>query len=203
MNDTKERILNQAERLFAEQGYSATSLRSVIAAAGVNLAAVHYHFHSKEALLDAVVMRRVEPMNRERLALLEEYERAAGGEPPTLEAVLTALLAPPVRLTRQPGFAMFAKLMGRLYLEGDVPLVHKYFGAIFKRFMAAIRRILPDLPENEFLWRAYFAQGVMACALRGRPEMVGATGELTVERLVSFISAGLRAPIAAETRSNA
>ena len=78
MLDTKERILETAERLFAEKGYGAVSLRSIIAAAEVNLAAVHYHFHSKEALLDAVLQRRIEPVNRERLALLEEYERAAG-----------------------------------------------------------------------------------------------------------------------------
>src|ERR1035441_9434380 len=68
MTDTKERILDTAERLFSEQGYAATSLRSIIARAGVNLAAVHYHFHSKEALLEAVILRRSVPANHEPIA---------------------------------------------------------------------------------------------------------------------------------------
>ena len=119
MLDTKERILETAERLFAERGYGATSLRSIIAAAKVNLAAVHYHFRSKEALLDAVLERRIEPINRERLALLEEQERAAGDAPPSIEAVLTALIEPPLRLSRDPSYRMFVKLMGRIFADGN------------------------------------------------------------------------------------
>src|SRR5438309_7430250 len=119
MSETTERILNTAERLFAERGYGATSLRSIIAAAEVNLAAVHYHFRSKEALLDAVLERRIEPLNRERMALLDEYERAAGDEPPSLEAILTALIAPPLRLARDPSFAKVVKLIGRIYADAD------------------------------------------------------------------------------------
>ena len=82
MNHTKERILDTAERLFSEHGYSATSLRSIIAGAGVNLAAVHYHFHSKEALLEAVILRRSVPANLERLALLDRFQKEANGNPP-------------------------------------------------------------------------------------------------------------------------
>src|ERR1022692_2401549 len=83
MTDTKERILDTAERLFAKQGYAATSLRGIIAEAGVNLAAVHYHFHSKEALLEAVILRRSVPANRERLALLDRFEKEREGNPPS------------------------------------------------------------------------------------------------------------------------
>jgi len=68
MTDTKEKILDTAERLIGEQGYSATSLRHIIAQARVNLAAVHYHFGSKEDLLDAVVARKATPVNDARLA---------------------------------------------------------------------------------------------------------------------------------------
>src|SRR5262252_2657033 len=128
MTDTKERILDTAERLFAERGYGATSLRSIIAAAKVNLAAVHYHFHSKQELLDAVLTRRIEPLNRERIALLDELERSAGDGAPPLEAILSALIEPPLRLSRDPSFATFVKLMGRIYAEGDVPLIRRHFG---------------------------------------------------------------------------
>ncbi|MEJ1959164.1 MAG: TetR/AcrR family transcriptional regulator [Nitrosomonadales bacterium] len=79
--DTRERILDAAERLFMEQGYEATSTRGVTSKAGVNLAAVNYHFGSKEALMQAVLQRRLEGINRERLRLLDEAEAKAEGRP--------------------------------------------------------------------------------------------------------------------------
>src|SRR5437016_13908119 len=162
MSATRDRILDTAERLFAERGYGATSLRSIIAAAGVNLAAVHYHYRSKEALLDAVLTRRLEPVNRERLALLEECERAAGDELPALEDVLAALIGPPLRLARDPDRRTFMKLMGRIHAEADVGLVRKHFGEVIARFMQALSRALPDLPPEGLQCGAFFCIGVMA-----------------------------------------
>src|SRR5213595_1121734 len=72
---TKDRILDAAESLFMEHGFEATSLRSITAAADVNLAAVNYHFGSKEELFQAVLTRRLDPMNQERLSLLARFER--------------------------------------------------------------------------------------------------------------------------------
>src|SRR6476661_10749602 len=78
---TKDRILDAAEALFMEHGFEATSLRALTAAAGVNLAAVNYHFGSKEELFQSVLTRRLDPMNQERIDLLEKVEREAGGRP--------------------------------------------------------------------------------------------------------------------------
>src|ERR1039457_6734609 len=94
MSDTKEKILDTAERLIGEQGYAATSLRQVIAEAGVNLAAVHYHFGSKEELLDAVVTRKVTPVNEARISRLDRVEAEAGSGPLVVEKVLEAFLIP-------------------------------------------------------------------------------------------------------------
>src|SRR5579871_2566826 len=115
MTDTKERILNTAEKLFAEQGYSGTSLRSVIAEAGVNLAAVHYHFRSKEALLEAVFLRRAEPANLERIAMLDALERETGNRPPEVERVIEAFVLPAFRAAHDPerGGPVFRRMMGR------------------------------------------------------------------------------------------
>jgi AcrR family transcriptional regulator len=201
MSETKERILATAEKLFAQRSYAATSLRSIIAAAKVNLAAVHYHFHSKEELLDAVLMRRLEPLNRERLALLDEYERVAGDVPPSLEAILTALIEPPMRLARDPSFAMFVKLMGRIHADGDAVLIRKHFGSLVERFLEALQRTMPQMPPEELRWRAYFAVAILAHTLLGTKEILGVAGEATTERLVTFISAGFRA--SAEARSGA
>jgi len=207
VNDTKERILDTAERLFAEHGYAATSLRSIIAAAGVNLAAVHYHFHSKEALLEAVILRRSVPANQARLALLDELEREAGDDPPVLEGVIEAFIAPTFRMARDPhsGGMVFMHLMGRLHAEGDLlpGIIQAHFGEVLRRFGAALRRALPELPSQELSWRVNLAIGALAQNLRsGSPDPVAIAdlsvsfdSETALERLVAFLSAGFRAPL--------
>ena len=92
--DTKTKILDTAERLFAQKGFDAVSLRNIVEAAKVNLAAVHYHFGSKQALLHAVVSRRLRPVNDERLAMLAEARIKAGKRKLKLEAVLESLFVP-------------------------------------------------------------------------------------------------------------
>src|ERR1700704_4644337 len=97
---TKGRILDAAESLFIEHGFEATSLRSITAAAGVNLAAVNYHFGSKEELFQAVLTQRLDPMNQERLDLLTALERAAAPRPVPCEQILSAMFVPALKLAR-------------------------------------------------------------------------------------------------------
>src|ERR1039458_5979553 len=119
MIDTRQKILDAAERLFGEQGYGATSLRHIIAEAGVNLAAIHYHFGTKEELLDQLIMRKGGPVNAERLALLDALEAKAKGKAVPVEKLLEAFLGPPLmRVSKNPDFA---RLMGRMYGEGLMP----------------------------------------------------------------------------------
>ena len=100
--DTKTEILNAAEDLFAARGPNAVSLRQIISRAKVNLAAIHYHFGSKESLLQAVLSRRLVPLNAERLTLLEIFERESGGRAIPLPKILEALVGPALRLSRDP-----------------------------------------------------------------------------------------------------
>src|SRR5271154_6302809 len=108
--NTKTRLLDTAERLFAHHGIEATSLRTITAEAGVNLAAVNYHFQSKEALLHAVIARRLDPMNQRRLAMLDACEAAAGNGLLPLDQVLDALLRPVVEMVSGPA-KEFAPMM--------------------------------------------------------------------------------------------
>ena len=172
MIDTKEKILDSAERLFGEQGYGATSLRHIIAQAGVNLASVHYHFGSKEELLDAVVVRKLAPLNTERMALLDRAEAAAGDGPLPIERFLEAFLRPAVmRAGKDPEFC---KLMGRLHGEGLMAQVAaKNFREIAARFLGGMRRALPELSDGEAVWRIHFMIGAMAQTLKGPPEYPG------------------------------
>jgi len=207
VNHTKERILDTAERLFAEQGYTATSLRSIIAEAGVNLAAVHYHFHSKEALLEALILRRSVPANHERLVLLDRFEREAEGNPPPLEKVIEAFVAPTLHMSRDPksGGMVFMRLLGRLHAEGDLlpRILTAQSGDVLKRFGAALRAALPGLEPEELFWRVNLAVGALAQTLRGGSKDLETISDLplsfdsetALERLVAFLSAGFRAPV--------
>src|SRR3984885_1618195 len=207
MNETRERILDTAERLFAEQGYSGTSLRTIIAEARVNLAAIHYHFGSKEALLEAVFLRRAEPANQERLMMLERCERDAGNNAPELEKVIEAFVVPAFHTAYDParGGPVFQALVGRLYAEGDIlpRIVGTRFLPLLGRFASALARALPDLPPDELFWRVHFAMGATAQALRGTkdweifggPSRDGADSEIIMQRLMAFLEAAFRAPL--------
>lgn len=207
---TKQRILDAAERLFAERGFAATSLRSITAAAGVNLAAVNYHFRSKEALLEAVFARRLAPLNQKRLELLDACEARAGQGRLPLEAVIEAFFAPVLRLGGElaQGGRYFQRLMGRMYAEPGEhvgSILKGQFAAVAARFTQALRRALPKLPPVELMWRIHFMIGAMAHTLAGVHYLEVFSGGLcdpsdvegTIRRLGAFLAAGLKAPPAA------
>lgn len=199
--DTKTRILDAAEKLFADNGISATSLRAITSAAGANLAAVNYHFKSKDALIEAVYSRRLEPANTERLAMLDAAEARAGEGAPSLEEVIRAFTEPFLReFMGKP----FMALMGRaLHEPGNFGqrLIMSLMGEIARRFLAALRRALPDVAEEDLYWRTHFAVGVLAHTLvRGQLLAVVSQGrcgptdvDTVTRRMVTFLCAGLRA----------
>ena len=164
--DTRERLLDAAEYLFAQRGVDATSLRHSTAEAAANLASVNYHFGSKEALFRAVFARRIGPVNQERLERLDACERAAGQRPPELECVLEAFVAPALRLRLDPahGGEHFMCLMGRLYTEphGLKTVIFEQFREVFQRFTEALHRCLPDMSREVLFWRLFFTVGSMA-----------------------------------------
>ena len=207
-SSTKERILDAAEQLFAERGFDGVSLRRIIAQAKVNLAAVHYHFHSKEALLDVVFARRIETVNQERLAWLDRCEAAAAGCPLSVEQILEILLVPVVRLVRDPSRngPTFCRLFGRLLAEGGsrLPVIFKkHMGESLGRFLPAMQQALPDLPAMELFWRLHFVMGAMSHTLRAPMVVHALSGgamdpadlEGGVRRLIPFLAAGLRSPV--------
>src|SRR5690554_3718798 len=110
---TKDQIIQTAERLFAEKGFDGASMREVTSAAGVNLAAINYHFRSKEGLLDAILARRLVPVNEQRLRRLDAVLRHAGGGRPVLERIIEALVSPVLQLERdaEQGGEQFVKLV--------------------------------------------------------------------------------------------
>lgn len=201
---TKSRILDAAEQLFAERGFDAASLRAITGKAGVNLSAVNYHFQSKEALIRAVLARRVQPITRQRLALLDYHEAKKGDGLVPIEDIVRSLVAPLFDLRDSlPGGSQIISLLGRLYSE---PRLWKIFfeelGETVPRFTAALRRALPHLSKAELFWRIHFAIGAMNHTLggihmlellsKGACDTSDAKG--IAQRLTAFITAGLSLP---------
>jgi AcrR family transcriptional regulator len=201
MTETEVKILDTAERLFGEQGYAATSLRQIIAEAGVNLAAIHYHFGSKEDLLDQLVMRKAGPVNEERMAMLDGFEAAAGAEPVPVEKILWAFLQPPfLKINKNPNFS---RLMGRMYGEGMMPLiVEKHFQPVVTRFFAAFGRALPWLSPTELALRLQFMVGSMSHTMFAlqlgnvHNPPLPTDGSVLLRALVAFLCGSLQAPAA-------
>ena len=202
--ETKERILDAAEGLFADHGFAATSLRQITAVAGVNLAAVNYHFGSKEALLTSVFERRVVPVNQERLRMLDALEAdAAQGKAIDVEDVVRAFVLPAFHAVEgfgQQG-AKFMQLVGRMHSETNEQLrvtFLKLFRPVGQRFVPALRQLLPSLSEDEVMWRLHFMIGSLAHILvctQLEETLMGklAGGSDLVEALVQFNTAGLAA----------
>lgn len=199
---TRERILDAAERLFAERGFAGTSLRDITSEARVNLAAVNYHFGSKDELFLAAVVRRLEPVNRRRLELLREAESRS--DPPRLEDVARAFVQPVVEARDgSGGMGALPKLMARVvgepggWAEKILPLT---FGEVAARFLAALERALPGVPRAGLLWGLVFSAGVLSHYVLlgdligriGAGAMDAARTEETAARMTAYIAAGLR-----------
>ena len=204
---TKEQILDAAEKMFAEHGIEAVSLRSIIGEADVNLAAIHYHFGSREGLVEAVFERRVGPINQERIALLDELEARAAGAPLEVEDVLRVLFGPAIRISQDARRGQtFLRILGRFYAEpGDYmrPMFEKLFREVIERFTGALQKALPHLTLTELFWRTHFAVGTMVHTMldcRRLTQMSGglcdtANAEEVIDHMVQFAAAGLKAPL--------
>ncbi len=205
--DTKSRILDAAEALFIECGYEAMSLRQITSRAEVNLAAVNYHFGNKEALIHAMLSRRLDRLNEERLKLLERFDAMLGSRL-TCEHVLGAMFIPALRLSREPrvGGKAFLRLLGRAYTDPS-SFIRDFLGAHYAsvavRFFDAFQRALPHLPREELGWRLHFAIGALSGVLAGT-DTESLISEFSqgknmndlqlIARLASLMVAALKAP---------
>ena len=205
--ETRERVLEVAERLFAERGLDAVSIRDIIAAAGANLGAINYHFGTKDRLIEAVFERRLVPSTQERLRALEAVESAAGARPAKLEDVLEAIFRPVVEEAMDPkrGGATFGKLMARCLVDPNPVMervMQRHFSTMVKRFDAALSRAMPSLSPDDVFWRMHLLMGGLhqSLLLLGRKPPPGAPvlnldAKTYIRRFVAFAAAAFRAPL--------
>ena len=157
---TRSAILAAAERLYAERGFSEVTLRDIVADANVNLAAVNYHFGSKDELIAELFVTRSIVTNRERLHELRAAEENGGGRA-SVEEILRALVGPTLRgcLGRDSQRSTAAHFMIRASIEAVPPIQRIKNREIdhLRKFAAALRRALPDQDEAGLYWGLHFA----------------------------------------------
>lgn len=208
-HETRTRILDVAEELFMQHGFEATSMRLLTSTARVNLAAVNYHFGSKDALIEALFQRRLDPMNAERIAALDALEQQAGEQALAPEQIIRAFIGASLRMIEDAkgGGRNFIRLLGRAYTEPAKQiraLIGQLHAAAMERFKAALARALPQIPRDELVWRMHFMFGTLSYTLAATDTVQLIAGckpedrydaQLLEARLVAFLCAGLLAPL--------
>ena len=203
--ETRDRLLDAAERLFAERGFEGTSMRAITQGAGTSVSAANYHFGSKEKLLHETLRRATAPANMRRLELLDQYEAAAGSEPLGLERVLDAFLRPVMEWRQQDGVEGARQISARLF--SDPPeliqsIKVEIFGPMSQRFLAAFQRSLPEKTANDIELAYQFLIGIMVYVISGQLESSSSWAarqteavdeEALLEQMIRFSAAGLRA----------
>ena len=204
--DTVERILDAAEYLFAEKGFSETSLRTITSHAKVNLAAVNYHFGSKNVLIQAVFTRFLDPFAERLGQRLDEIE-ATGGQP-GLEELVNMLFTEimKVKPRGQNDLKVFMRLLALAYAQTQGHLrkhLQTVYGHVFSRYFRLVVKAAPDLPEQELYWRINFMMGSVMFtmsdfdtlnAISEAENGTTTTVEDTLRRLVPFLVSGMRSP---------
>lgn len=201
--ETKTKILNAAERLFAERGFSDTSLRLITSRAEVNLASVNYHFGSKKELIQAVLARYLEvfmPRLADSLDALQDTDAANDQS-----AVFGCLVEPLLQLNhfRNHGTRVFLQLLGRGYIESQGHLrwfITTHYGEVMKSFDRAVQIANPHLSKAEIFWRLHFTLGTVVFTMASSDALQDIAKadfgqdvdiEELIHRLIPFISAGV------------
>jgi len=207
--DTVERILDAAEQLFSEKGFAETSLRNITTKAGVNLAAVNYHFGSKKALIQAVFARYLQPFSQQLEQDTAEYVKANGSSASKaalddlLELLLVSMAKSHIKGVK---LNLVMRLLGLAYMQGQGHLrkfLSEEYGDSYIIYVKALNEITPGLTEQERFWRVHFALGSVVFSMSSlgallaieRHEYGKRTDvETVIAQLKSFVSAGIHNP---------
>jgi AcrR family transcriptional regulator len=207
---TRDRILDAAERLFGQHGFPCTSLRQITDAAGVNLAAVNYHFGSKEDLYKAVLLRRLRPVNEERMKLLTHAEQLAGEQPVPIRSILETFIRPLLGHATDVsrGGISLLRLISRELTDPQPFMMAenvREFDPLVGRYTRVLTQTLPNVPVPELFWRMQFTIGGILYAAAHQYDFERISNGLCrgddldgcLRRLIDFCAAGLEAPLSA------
>lgn len=207
-SDTVDRILDAAEVLFAERGFAETSLRMITSRAKVNLAAVNYHFGSKNSLIHAVFARFLTPYSATLEEAFDDLQLQSKGQAPTLDRILWALAESAARMPQRNdrGISIFMRLLGLAYTQSQGHLrefLEQEYSEAFGRFMRLLKEATPELSAVDRYWRIQFMLGATAFTMSSSDALISILEtKIGVEtpvqeiaaRLVPFLAAGMKAP---------
>ena len=202
---TRDRILNAAEELFAQRGYEGVSVRQIMSQAGADVSLAYYHFKSKKDLFDQVMLRRVETLNDVRLAALESVESRHVDDAPTVEEIIGAFTNPLIDLLASDHdewkhyFQLIAQINNNPEWGGE--LMTRYFDPLVRRFIEALKKALPDSSDEDLFWSYHFLSGALTLtfAETGRIDNLSSgicrSSDMQAinERMPVFLAAGFRA----------
>jgi len=202
--NTKEKILDSAEYLFANKGLKETSVRDITSHANVHLAAVNYHFKTKDGLLEAIMEQRLIPLNRQRLRLLDKFEKRFGIGSVPLEYALYSLIYPEIRMCFEAPH--FLKIVGQIVSHPDEETYNIFisnFQDVFTRFKEVLIVSLPHMSDEDLMWKMHFLIGSMIHTCTNHRELTLLSKGICelkdqveiVNRLISFCAAGLRSEV--------
>ncbi len=202
-----DRILDAAEQIFADSGFDGAGMRQIAEQADVAQALIHYHFETKEGLLEAVVARRSNQINGERGRLLDALFE--NGRKPQLEDIIEALFRPTISVghgadQKRNSFTRLLVSMANSADERSKKLAGGYYDAIALRFIDAIEKVVPEIDRKDAVWVYMFAIGVgmSMMAPTGRPGRLsgGLCDDGDIEQMLSvivpFVCAGIRGVVA-------
>jgi len=218
---TKRLILDVAERICAERGVEALSVRAVCEQAGANVASISYHFGNKQNLLEEMFQRRVTPLNEERLRQLDIV--LAGPRKELLEGVIRCFVGPVIRGiasshhvedeasggTGGNSSRVVTQFLARVYsMPGEEEFLKSHYEPVRSRFVLALQMCLPGLPLNDLLWRYNMMVGALIYAMDGPQRMTrrpmifsnygnnddGTDPESCIRQMTAFLVAGFQAP---------
>jgi len=197
---TREKLLDCAEQLFAEHGLEGVSLRAINAEAGLSAAALHYHFGTQQALVEALLERHMPALMERRRQLLDALDQRP--EPPRTREVLSALLRPQIELLAEggePGLR-YLRLVHRLQADGDLDprfVVSRWPGGV-DRLVPLLRRANPSLPVPLIQLRLGLAIDVMLRSLALGCAPAGGGLGAHESALLDFLTGAFEAPVTGE-----
>ncbi len=202
--ETVERILDAAEALFAERGFAETSLRTITSTAGVNLAAVNYHFGSKKALIQAIFVRYLDPLADAVSDELNQVEESNKNLSITDLLLLLTRSVYKVHGHSARRITGFMRLLGLAYTQSQGHLrsyLGERYGGVFKRFVGLLRPACPELSDIDLFWHTHFALGAAVFTLSNHQALgdmlesdTGVHSDIhqVVNRLIPFMNAGIK-----------
>ena len=201
--DLRERILDAAEEQFARHGYDGVSTRAIAALADTSSAMIHYYFDTKREFFDAVMARRANVINKERLDAMNDYAREAGDDV-TVEGVIAAFLRPAMEKMASggPGWRNYLSLVawvGNMHEWGG-EVMTRSFDPVIQRLVEIIHAALPDAKKEDLYWAYQFLSGALIITLSGTDRINrlsgGTCSSMDVAalepRMVAFAAAGFK-----------